>query len=486
MRCKGCDYTLWNIRARECPECGSSFKPSDFSFTLNSVRFCCPHCMQDYYGTGPQGELVPRAFTCVSCNTPIDMDEMVLLPTEGVAEEITRPDTMPWLERSKIGFFRALSGTVVRSMGAPGRLIELVPDDHPPTSALIYAAIVGAIIVLVGLSPMALFILIPASVGGAGGAAAWAGGSAGSVLFLIAAWVVILLVWGAASHLVLRATGATAKGIGRTYHAFGYATGANILMAIPCIGPQFFVVFALWGVVSTIIMLRYAQRVETGRAVAAVLAPPITLLIVAALAIFLYVTAITNGVIGNGTAYTPPPAPGPGTGVMINPAPPPASLQYHASHVLGALLEARASDPDAHPANVLSEGVSESLLPGTDPLAPGKGANISGAEIDALDPDATDEIITAIVAASPPTDIQRLGNFVFVHRGVPVDAPAQRWLLILAPHGPTPPDTYLVGLNDGSVQTLTPADFLERLDAENQAREAMGLPPIPPPHAVTP
>ena len=84
MRCQGCDYPLWNLTARQCPECGRPFRPSEFRFVANSVRFCCPHCGQDYYGTGPVGHLVPVEFDCVRCHRRVHMDQMVLLPTEGV------------------------------------------------------------------------------------------------------------------------------------------------------------------------------------------------------------------------------------------------------------------------------------------------------------------------------------------------------------------------------------------------------------------
>ena len=68
MRCKTCDYQLWNLRSRQCPECGTAFRVSDYDFVPNSVQFCCPHCNQIYYGTSARGQLVPPAFTCVSCN----------------------------------------------------------------------------------------------------------------------------------------------------------------------------------------------------------------------------------------------------------------------------------------------------------------------------------------------------------------------------------------------------------------------------------
>ncbi len=103
MRCKQCDYRLWNLRRRDCPECGSPFKPSDYEFVINSVRFCCPHCNQAYYGTGEFGHLVPIEFDCASCGTHIHMDETIVLPTENVREEQTQVDQNPWLDRRKRG-----------------------------------------------------------------------------------------------------------------------------------------------------------------------------------------------------------------------------------------------------------------------------------------------------------------------------------------------------------------------------------------------
>src|SRR5437870_10981399 len=107
MHCKTCDYPLWNLKARQCPECGTPFLPSQFNFVINSVRFCCPHCDQTYYGTGERGHLVPSSFVCVNCARPIAMDEMVLRPAEGVSEQQTQTDRMPWLERAQRGWIKA-------------------------------------------------------------------------------------------------------------------------------------------------------------------------------------------------------------------------------------------------------------------------------------------------------------------------------------------------------------------------------------------
>src|SRR4051812_39263898 len=105
MFCKTCNYALWNIPDRRCPECGTGFKPSDFRFVPGAVRFCCPHCSQAYYGTTAEGHLQPRSFLCVNCHQPVEMDATIVLPAEGVAEELTSAERMPWLDDS-LGFFR--------------------------------------------------------------------------------------------------------------------------------------------------------------------------------------------------------------------------------------------------------------------------------------------------------------------------------------------------------------------------------------------
>lgn len=34
MRCKTCNYRLWNLAGRTCPECGTGFRPSGFEIEV--------------------------------------------------------------------------------------------------------------------------------------------------------------------------------------------------------------------------------------------------------------------------------------------------------------------------------------------------------------------------------------------------------------------------------------------------------------------
>ena len=129
MRCKTCDYPLWNLKTRQCPECGAAFKPSDYQFTMFAVKFCCPHCDQAYYGNGPHGYLRPSEFTCIKCAIFINMDSTVLRPSEGTDESHTRGNRAQWIEPSKGRQIRCFSSTIGESMLRPDRLIEGIPPE---------------------------------------------------------------------------------------------------------------------------------------------------------------------------------------------------------------------------------------------------------------------------------------------------------------------------------------------------------------------
>jgi hypothetical protein len=78
MRCTKCNYSLFDIRERICPECGEPFAISARTFDHCGVRFCCPHCDQQYYGTDEKGHLVPIHFNCLTCHNHISMNQTIV------------------------------------------------------------------------------------------------------------------------------------------------------------------------------------------------------------------------------------------------------------------------------------------------------------------------------------------------------------------------------------------------------------------------
>ena len=167
MRCRECDYPLWNLATRQCPECGRAFKPSDEEFAPNQVRFCCPHCDIAYFGTTRRGHLEPAEFDCVKCGEHVHMDEMVLRPAEGVDEAATQPASVPWIDRRN-GIVRAWFAMIGRSMTAPGDLGRGLPSGSSIGQAWGYAALTWVIINVIGIAVPFAVIGIIATIGGDG------------------------------------------------------------------------------------------------------------------------------------------------------------------------------------------------------------------------------------------------------------------------------------------------------------------------------
>lgn len=465
MRCKGCDYPLWNLRARECPECGLGFRPSEFEFTLNSVRFCCPGCGQEYYGTGARGHLVPESFQCVSCGKPVTMDECVLLPTAGVEEEQTKVDEMPWFERSKKGVIAAWFSTVGRSMVAPGRLMDAIPEGAP--SGFVFGTVTTFLISLMAILPF--FVLVGGvgtMVGGGGGRRAMnvfasvAGGAVGTVVGALVGAAILLALWVVCAHAMLKLTGETAHPMKRTCQALSYSAGANVLCAIPCLSVYFGWLFVIWWIVAAAIMLARGQRVSGARATAAVVVPPLVLGVGLggwlAFVIYAGVTAATTAL---------PQA------VPTTPAPTPAAV-VSAATVLRA-LKAHAISGDVDWPSDPDELVNEYIVTDADfyPLTfPGlpMPAGVQG------DPIAW-----------------RHGDYVFTFFGVSAAlGNPDLWLFIQTPSpsgaarftwtGPV----YVGGLDGVVREYALGTEFDERLAMQNELRAKAGLPPLPDPTTV--
>lgn len=501
MRCKSCEYPLWQIRDRRCPECGTPFKPSDFDFVLNSVRFCCPHCDQAYYGTGLRGHLVPSEFDCVACHRRISMDEMVLLPTEGVREEQTKVDVNPWLDRKQKGFMAGWFATVIQSMGTPGRLIRATPEHSSVPQAIWFAVLTNSLYLLGGMSLLiVLFLVIGIVTSTTGGAGIGGGGITGVMgpIAVFAGWamgmVVALMIgafiWGGIAHGLLRLTGPTAAGIGRTMQCMLYSSGTNIANAIPCLGFYLGWISSIWWAVSATLMLKDGQKVSGGRAALAAILP-IGLGLVLAVGLFIF--------------------------AIVLPATSAAQAAAQAAAAQAAAQSARSSSTDhdrilqlagairshfteygepPHHAIEMHEtqriAVSVFLFPGPDEQSRMEQSTIVGmtlSDLNLADGETTEAVIKAATASLPGNVIaHRVGDTVFCYHGMKDLAAAdpQLWTVIASPEpGDRAAVEYTIGLLDGSVQTLDAATFATSLSHQNMLRADAGLPPLPDPSAVT-
>ena len=437
MRCPTCQYALWNIESRTCPECGSRFAPSQFRFQPDTVKFCCPHCRQAYFGTDPDGLLSPRGFTCIGCQQAVTLDEMILAPAEGVDEDDTRGPTVRWLEAEVIGTVPAFFGTVFDALFRPGRLGQALPVGARLRPALWFAAatvlIYGTlgftlllmVIVLGSLpavlvlgnnprNPWPLLLFIPVG-------AAMAG-------LVIAA---VFAAWSGLTHGLLRLTGPVQRGYSATLQTFAYTHAANVLAGVPCAGISLLAISWLWWAIAAATMLAGVQRVSLSRAVIAVLAGPLLL-----------IGAGTAGFVGwalPALRSVPP-------GILTNPALATAvgdSRDLHKALLAYASVNGRWPD---HAVRLILDDFT-----GASPFwldRPADGMPMAGQDLWAYRrADQGDKariraaVEPVLVAAAPGLVAHRVGDVVFTYHGVPTPEQGGDSGLWLLAHLAVPPGT---------------------------------------------
>jgi hypothetical protein len=482
--CKSCQYPLWNLAPGLCPECGSPFHPSDFDFVPNAVRFLCPHCHQDYYGTDPRGHLSPRAFDCVRCRRHISMDEMLLLPTAGVGEKETQPEPMPWLDKSYGNAVKRWWGTAWRGALTPGRLLRATPAQSTPGRALKFASINLFGPGLVGLA----FLLLLTFAAPGPGPMIFLAVAAGGLLLLF----VLFLLWSLLAHAILAATGAHEHTLRRTVQAFGYTSGIALLVAIPCLGFYALVPAAIWWSVTAILAMQEAHRSERhpvgiARILAAVLIPPVALAtILTCLWVFVFLPAIQRSMTA--AMRTAAATAGPGSIGY-------GSLGAVRAGTLASALQSALARDGAYPASaallVRESGVNPNdfiIATSADPLA-GDNLGIGSLPLTQFKTAAPDRAQAVIAALGPAPSPERIGEVVFTFHDIPAAATnPQLWLFITDPEpassGPGAMKVRHVGQLDGTVRSFDAAALPSWLAMENARRAAEGLPALPDPDTV--
>ena len=308
MRCRQCEYPLWNLPPGSCPECGGGFRPGDFVFKIGEVRFCCPHCDQAYYGDTADGLLDPADFDCVECGTRITQDECVIRPLVG--KDGIENAVAPWFDASR-GIFKRTLLTAGWAMVRPGDLARGIPPKSGPLPGFQFLAMINLLLLCFGVLPIfVVAVAVPIWQG-----ALNAGGGPGLALAAfyigmmgvttVTSTLLTVVAIAAAGHLVLRLTGPVQDGIGRTMSLACFGCGPAILVAIPCLGPYCgSQVSGIWSLVAIILLLSAGQRVSGLRASFAVLLMPVLLLFA------IIVLTIVSGMSATTARMTmPPPRP---------------------------------------------------------------------------------------------------------------------------------------------------------------------------------
>jgi hypothetical protein len=99
----------------------------------------------------------------------------------------------------------------------------------------------------------------------------------GGFVLLIGALVypLYIILWGLAAHLILRmGSDGPAYGLRHTFTTLCFASGANAINMIPCLG-TYSAVGTIWWLVSAAIALKHSQKVSGLKAACAAVIPPL-------------------------------------------------------------------------------------------------------------------------------------------------------------------------------------------------------------------
>jgi hypothetical protein len=268
MQCQKCGYQLWNIRSRQCPECGRDFKPSDFVFVPGAVVFCCPHCDQNYFGTDTKGHLEPDAFVCTSCDNPIKMDEMILRPADGWEKLDTTGCDNPWIDRKPgDNRFKAWFKTVGRAIFRPSSLVAPRMTPQQDRAALAFF-VINLLIQLLGVLSRLFFkqLSFPWNRDLSSGNGTVLLRMTGYVVLAFVLVFVLTMAWGVLTHFLLRIKGKPHGTTLTTCATLGLAHAVTLPIAIPLIGLGWGVVLLLWWVVAATFMITRRHQVSHNKA----------------------------------------------------------------------------------------------------------------------------------------------------------------------------------------------------------------------------
>ena len=298
MRCRGCDYELWNMKPGACPECGRKWQFDEFRFRPFAAQFLCPHCEHAYAGSDEQGLPVPRAFICSQCSQPIDLNQMRALPQPNTDGSDAMDDVHPWSERFRLGYWRAFWRSVGQSMSNPSRVGRTLPERTNLRSALFFSLLCATVGIAFATSPFVFLFGISSAQFSSGleyaliFLAKFLGIILGSALF----GQIFFVLWGSCAHAILRMSGGVCRPLNSSLSATLFCTGPFLISAVPCCGFYISVISLIWMAVAMIYAFASLHKVSGLRASIAVLTPILALLAgtVLTVAVMIYVSPNTT------------------------------------------------------------------------------------------------------------------------------------------------------------------------------------------------
>lgn len=420
------------------------------------------------------------------------MDDCVLRPTEGVKDEQTQPDDMPWLDRKQSKKrIRAFFATIGRGMSAPTRLMRSLDDIRSKAwSALWFAVLIQCVVSLLGWG-VALFMIGLLMSGG--GSMLYLGGYVLFTGIALLVWLILLLIWIVIAHILVILTGSRRGWFGHTVEAISYSSSPNIIAAFPCIGIYLIPVALVWWSVSAVLALRERQQISGWRASLAVLPFPV---LITASVVGLSVWGVSASISAS-KSYSS----------MMQPS---KQLNAVYSSLQDYLYQQQTKTYPQHAAELFRSDLVDSTFvvnylnhhsvdPASIPVGSGTLADIIAAGTDS---DVIDQYIQEAIDDLPDNTIAyRLGEIVFTWNGLdPNDTNNPNlWLAMIDSTSNTPVKADLLAGNpawqphnivyilqaNGMVLPMPTSIFSRQLEIQNKLRATLNLPPLPDPTTVT-
>ena len=385
MRCRGCNYELWNLPPGDCPECGKAWRFEDFHFRREFVQFLCPHCDCAYPGEYIASLALPYAFTCTGCQSAIELGQMCARPAEGIDGSQAMQQDFVWSDRRQVGRWRAFWRVVGYSLGTPSRIGNTMTQKRGLRGALWFSFLCLNFAGFNWLIFITIAFWLPSFTGRS---QSFRGVEFIAVLVFLAVFVglvlaqqLFFLVWGLITHALIRMTGRARHAIGHTLSATQFCAGTFIICAIPLCGFYFSLISFVWMAVAMVSALAALHKISRWRTAFAVLAPPVVMISVSVWLVYPMVVGFWN----NYNSRTPmnfPPMPTNSQPIVApnTPINPPSSAPTDATEVeTDPAATSTTSQPiDAPTANPDPVITDPAPTPTQDPAAPNPPKNTSG------------------------------------------------------------------------------------------------------------
>ena len=384
MRCRGCNYELWNLPPGDCPECGKAWRFEDFHFRREFVQFLCPHCDCTYPGEYIASLALPYAFTCTGCQSAIELGQMCARPADGIDGSQAMQLDFVWSDRRQVGRWRAFWRVVGYSLGTPSRIGNTMTQKRGLRGALWFSFLCLNFAGFNWLIFITIAFWLPSFTGRS---QSFRGVEFIAVLVFLAVFVglvlaqqLFFLVWGLITHALIRMTGRARHAIGHTLSATQFCAGTFIICAIPLCGFYFSLISFVWMAVAMVSALAALHKISRWRTAFAVLAPPVVMISVSVWLVYPMVVGFWN----NYNSRTPmnfPPMPTNSQPIVApnTPINPPSSAPTDATEVeTDPAATSTTSQPiDAPTANPDPVITDPAPTPTQDPAAPNPPKNTS-------------------------------------------------------------------------------------------------------------